>query len=276
MALTIAQTLQRAAAQSGSDSARLDAELLLCACLAQSRSYLRNWPERLLNQAQAHEFDQLWQRRPAGEPVAYLLGSREFWSLPLSVTPATLIPRPDTECLVELALSLELPEQAQVLDLGTGSGAIALALASENPQWHMLAVDKSAEALAVARHNGEKLQLPVHWRLSDWFSQVPEVFDLILANPPYLAPEDPHLNQGDLRFEPQSALVAADEGLADLRRIIQDARQHLKPGGWLLLEHGYNQGPRLKTLLLEHGFSAAAQHDLAGHHRVSYGQLLAR
>ena len=214
--------------------------------------------------------------RQRGMPVAYLTGRREFWSLPLKVNEHTLIPRPETETLVQWALELSLPAAAAVLDLGTGSGAIALALASERPQWGVTAVDRSVEALQVARDNSRQLGLSeVCWLRSDWYTGLAGArFDLLVSNPPYVEPADPHLEAGDLRFEPSSALVAGAGGLADLASIVDGAADHLHPGGWLLLEHGFGQGPAVRRLLVEAGFSeVATRQDIGGQDRVSGGRL---
>lgn len=259
-ALSSGQALRMAQhALFGSDTAQIDAELLLAAALGATRAGLYAWPERQLTPAERGRFEALLERRIFGEPVAYILEEREFWTLSLRVTPAVLIPRPETELLVETALALAAPKGAEALrvaDLGTGSGAIALSLASERPDWQVLATDQSAAALQVASDNAVRLGIRnVGFRQGSWCEALPEgLFDLILSNPPYIAPGDAHLGQGDLRFEPASALVAADQGLADLRTICQAAPRHLAPGGWLLLEHGFEQGPAVRQLLAEAGF----------------------
>jgi release factor glutamine methyltransferase len=202
-----------------SEEARRDAEVLLCAALDKPRSYLFAWPEAEVAPDVEARYRDWLARRAAGTPLAYLLGQREFWSLPLAVSDATLIPRPDTELLIEQALRLPLPAQAAVADLGTGSGAIALALASERPHWLVSAVEQSAAALTVARANGKSLGLGnIDWREGSWFEPLAERrFDLIVSNPPYLAQDDPHLQAGDLRFEPRSALTSGVDGLDDIR-----------------------------------------------------------
>jgi release factor glutamine methyltransferase len=217
------------------DSARRDAEILLGHCLGQSRSWLYTWPEREVPEPQFEHYRQLLARRRDGQPVAYLTGEREFWSLPIKVNQHTLIPRPETETLVSWALELALPAAAQVLDLGTGSGAIALALASERPDWRVTGVDASEEALAVARRNAVDLGLErVCLKSSDWYQEVAgQRFHLLVANPPYVDPVDPHLQQGDVRFEPRSALVAAQAGLADLALLVAGAPARLHAGGRL-------------------------------------------
>jgi len=261
------------------ESPRLDAEILLCHCLGKPRSWLYTWPEHEVIGASLEGYRAMLERRRAGEPVAYLTGSREFWSLSLEVDASTLIPRPETESLVARALQLALPGDARVLDLGTGSGAIALALASECPGWRVSGVDANPAAVALARRNALRLDLErVSFIRSDWFSSLAgERFHLVVGNPPYVAPGDPHLERGDLRFEPHSALVAADGGLADLREIIRHAGEHLEPGGWLLLEHGCEQGAAVRELLRAAGYAGTrTSPDLAGLERVSEGQWRAQ
>ncbi len=256
----------------GVDAApRREAEWLLAAVLGRDLTWLLTWPERGLADAERKQADAWLQRRCAGEPLAYLTGYRDFWSLSLRVTPATLVPRPDTERLVEVALA-HLPATGSALDLGTGSGAIALALASERPQARITALDRSAEALAVARGNGEALGLPVRWLDSDWFAAVAgECFDLIVSNPPYIDVADPHL--AVLGHEPLTALVADGAGLADLQHLIATAPRHLLPGGWLLLEHGHDQALAVQAALLARGFTQVQRwQDLGGQDRVSGGQ----
>jgi release factor glutamine methyltransferase len=256
------------------ESAALDAELLLAFAADVSRSRLRAWPERIAKPDQEQAYRSLIQRRACGEPVAYLLGQREFWSLCLDVSSDTLIPRPETECLVERALAL-LPadSEAAVLDLGTGAGGIALALATERPGIQLTALDRSPAALAVAQRNAARLGCRVMWLASDWFSALADrSFDLIVANPPYVADADPHLECGDLRFEPRAALAAGPDGLSALRAIITVAPRHLRPGGVLLLEHGFDQGPAVLGLLQHAGFRDCRDHqDLAGLPRVAEG-----
>lgn len=257
-----------------SDSAQLDARLLLAEVLGKSRTWLYAWPEASVDAAAVERFQCLLAARAAGTPIAYLLGRREFWSLDLEVNPAVLIPRPDTELLVETALALGPAGPAQVADLGTGSGAIALALASERPAWHLYATDQSAAALQVAERNRQRLGfVNVELLQGSWCQPLPAVdFDLIVSNPPYLAQDDAHLDQGDLRFEPRTALVAADAGLHDLGCIARQTLSRLKPGGWLLLEHGWAQGAAVRALLAEAGYRQLATHcDAAGHERVSVG-----
>lgn len=272
--LTIEQALRLGAAQIQGESPALDAQLLLGAVTGRSRSSLFAWSDQPLTDAQAADYQRLLERRCAGEPVAHLTGKREFWSLPLSVSQATLIPRPDTECLVEQALALDLPAAARVLDLGTGTGAIALALASERPLWRITATDRSPAAVELARANARELDLQrVDVRASDWFSDIVGPFDLIVSNPPYIPRQDPHLTRGDVRFEPLTALVAGEDGLDDLRVIIDQARDFLAAGGWLLVEHGYDQAESVADLLAEAGYSGIGlRRDYGGQPRVSQGQ----
>ena len=259
-----------------SESPRLDAELLLAHAMGSSRSHLRAHPEAALDAAQGRSFADLLSARLRGEPIAYLIGKREVWSLELKVTPATLIPRPDTELLVELALA-RIPTGVpwDILDLGTGSGAIALAIAKERPRMHVVATDRSADALAVARGNAKTLGLKkVEFVQGDWFAPVAgRRFHVIVSNPPYVAETDPHLQQGDLRFEPRSALSSGPDGLEDLRRIVADASAHLYKDGSLLLEHGLEQGAPVRALLGSAGFVRNQSfRDLAGHERVTGGE----
>ncbi len=263
---------------SDSDSAALDADCLLCAVLSCTRTYLRTWPEQELTPEQVEQAEQLAVRREQGEPVAYILGVREFWSLPLQVSPATLIPRPDTEALVEWAVTL-LSDKGQgqkALDLGTGTGAIALALKSEMPALSMWALEREPAALDLARRNAARLGFQVNFLASNWFAALNERnFQLIVSNPPYIDVADPHLSQGDVRFEPHTALVAEEDGLADIRQIIEQAPDYLAPGGWLLLEHGWQQAEAVRELLLARGFHAViTRQDLGGQERVSGGQWL--
>ena len=260
-----------------SDSARRDAEVLLCHVLNQSLTYLRTWPERELSGVQQTAFDDLIRKRQQGEPVAYLTGEREFWSMPFLVTSDTLIPRPETELLVEQALA-RLPANAPqtVVDLGTGSGAIALALAKERPNWQLTATDASFAALRIAEKNARRLKLDnVQFEYGSWYTPLrAQRFHAIVSNPPYVADRDPHLAQGDVRFEPNSALVSGDDGLDDIRQIVAGAPAHLLPNGWLMLEHGYDQGEPVAALLRERGFVAVETlRDLAGQPRVTLGQL---
>jgi release factor glutamine methyltransferase len=274
--MTIIASLLRAAELPDSPTARLDAELLLAAALGKSRSYLHTWPEKIVSSEAALAFSQFLLRRRAGEPVAYILGQQGFWNLDLEVAPHTLIPRPDTELLVETALDLLPATPAKVLDLGTGSGAIALALASERAAWQVTAVDRVLEAVALAERNRQRLQLEnVNVFTSHWFSALADQrFDLIISNPPYIAAGDVHLAEGDVRFEPESALVAGADGLDDIREIIAASVQHLNAGGWLMLEHGYDQASAVRELLLAAGYAQVeSRKDLGGHERITLGRL---
>lgn len=276
--MTIAEAMRLAELLTESDSAALDTALLLTEVLQVPRAYLYTWPERSLTSEQELAFRALLARRKAGEPVAYLLRRREFWSLSLQVNQSTLIPRPDTEILVSRALELihgwAPGEHLSLLDLGTGTGAIALAIASECNHCDVLAVDSAPEAVALAEANRQPLGLEnVRVQISDWFSQVSGRFHLIVSNPPYIDDADPHLSQGDVRFEPRSALVAADNGLADIKTIVARSPDYLHSGGYLLLEHGSDQGPAVRQLLSQRGFSSvSSQRDLAGHERVTGGR----
>ena len=229
-----------------SDSAKLDVEILLSFVLKKERSYLLTWPEKKLSDEQLLEFIPLLSRRAEGEPIAYLIGVKEFWSLPFAVSKSTLIPRPDTETLIELILELHDDDQVLAcLDLGTGTGAIALALASEKAKWHIDALDYNADAVSLAQRNAKNLNLTqVNIYQSNWFDSIDEnkKFDLIVSNPPYIDGDDVNLTQGDVRFEPKSALVATEQGLADIKHIANKARHHLNAQGQLFFEHGFTQG----------------------------------
>jgi len=274
-----------------SDSCKLDAELLMSHCLKQTRTYLYTWPEKILSENQQACFDELVQKRLQGQPIAHLMGEREFWGLNLKVTPDTLIPRPDTEILIETALQklstlkkvnapLSQNQQAcHILDLGTGTGAIALALKSELPACKVTAIDFSLAALEVAKHNALSHQLNIELIHSSWFDALKSLqqFDLIASNPPYIEAQDPHLTQGDVRFEPLSALTAGSDGLDDLKVIIGQACSFLKKDGWLLVEHGYNQAHSVATLFAQHDFKHIETiQDYGQNPRITLGQKTER
>ena len=271
-------TVRRALAQSG--LVPLDAQVLLAHVLRKDRAWLIAHGDDALAREQSDAFHALSARRRDGEPVAYLMGVREFWGLPLVVSPAVLIPRPETETLVELALArLPKADEKRVLDLGTGSGAIALAIAHERAQAVLLAIDVSADALDVARENARRLGLGnVDFAQSDWYADLPPKwngapFDLIASNPPYVAAQDPHLREGDVRFEPAPALASGRDGLDAVRRIVAGAPRHLVPGGTLVVEHGYDQADRVRALFVAAGFAdIVAARDLAGIPRVVAGR----
>ena len=276
---SIANLLQDALRQlttTETDEPRLEAEILLGHALQQNRTFLRTWPEREPNNEQLEKFQRLISRRCAGEPIAYIIGERDFWDMTLRVSPDTLIPRPDTETLVEQALE-RIPPDAhwQIADLGTGTGAIALAIARERPNCQLIATDISSAALAIARENAERNNvLNIRFAEGTWLAPLAsELFEMIVSNPPYVHPDDPHLQQGDLRFEPLSALHSTPDGLTDIRLICDTARLHLKPNGWLLLEHGYDQGPAVKVCLGELNYQQIQTiTDLGGNPRVSLAQ----
>jgi release factor glutamine methyltransferase len=274
--MIIAEALLRAHELIHSDSAKLDVELLLAEVLGRDRSYLYTWPDHPLRPEQQLLFDNWFARRLAGEPVAHILSRRGFWTLELEVSPTTLIPRPETELLIETALELlaEGIDQPGIIDLGTGTGAIALALATELPRAQVVATDFAEDVLALAERNRVRAQCAnVTLCRSDWWSAVSGHFHLVISNPPYIADNDPHLLSGDVRFEPRSALVAQEAGLADLRRIVTGAPKHLLPGGWILLEHGWQQAEAVRELLAAAGFiEVFSCRDLGGHERISGGR----
>ncbi len=275
--LTIGAVLAEGAQRltGASETPWLDAELLLAHVLGESRTRLKSHPERAVDPRQVASYFEAVDRRAAGEPLAYLTGRREFWSLPLAVTPAVLVPRPETELVVERALALCQKPSASVADLGTGSGAIAIALASERPGWKIVATDASEEALSVARGNAAALAPGrIEFLQGAWFAPLAgRRFDLIVSNPPYVADGDPVLAQPPLCHEPRSALVAGEDGLSCLREIIRDAPQHLHRGGWIVLEHGATQAADVARELVARGFGHVRSHrDLAGHERVTEGQ----
>jgi release factor glutamine methyltransferase len=256
-------------------TADLDAQLLLAHVLAVPRVRLKSHPEDLPDPSRIQHYRRLLARRAAGEPLAYLTGSRDFWSLRLKVTPAVLIPRPETELLVERALALRAAADGRVADLGTGCGAVALALASERPGWHVVATDVCADALAIARANAGALGLSrVELRHGDWYQPLlGERFDLLVSNPPYVAQDDPALATASLRHEPPRALTPGADALSCLRTLVRGAPRHLAPEGWLLLEHGATQGAEVRRELVDAGFRHVRSHrDLAGHERMTEGQ----
>ena len=272
-----APTAARLLAQARAAIDAVDAEHLLLHVLARPRSWLFAHADDAVTATEAAGFLALVERRAQGEPVAYLTGTQGFWSLELAVTPATLIPRPETERLVELALErLPAGVAVRVADLGTGSGAIALAIARERPQAQVIATDASAAALEVARANAERNRVRnVQFRQGDWLAPLAgERFDLIASNPPYIADGDPHLCAGDLRFEPPTALSSGADGLDAIRVIVRDARAMLQPGGWLLLEHGWDQGDAVRALLQGGGYGdVATEQDLEARDRISLGRM---
>jgi len=258
-----------------SDTPELDAEVLLAHTLGGRRARLRSHADEERSEAERTAFERLIARRAAGEPVAYILGQKEFWSLPLMVNAAALVPRPETEMLVERALKLEPAQELCALDLGTGSGAIAVALARERPSWQITATDVSEAALAVARANAMALGLPqVQFVHGSWFEPLAgRTFALIVSNPPYVAKDDPALLNGPLRYEPRVALTPAGDALSDLRHIIRQAPAHLTRGGWLLLEHGATQASEVARELVVRGYRhVRSLRDLAGHERMSEAQ----
>lgn len=271
--MTIADCLKRVH-ELDTETARLDLEVLLAWALKKDRTYLYTWPEKQLSSEEQNVFDTAVERRKKGEPIAYIVGEKEFWSLPLYVDDSTLIPRADTEILVEAALE-KIAAPMKILDLGTGTGAIAIALANERPDCKFMAVDKSIHALALAHKNCERHGLKnLVFMCSDWFSNIQEKdFDVIVANPPYVDATDPHLAEGDVVFEPQSALVAEENGLADIKKIISTSTAFLKQGGWLMLEHGWKQAADVREVFTRETFSKVATvQDYAGNERVTMGQ----
>ncbi len=264
------------------DDAKLDAQILLCHVLQCNRAYLHTWADRALTEAQLAHYQQLVQQRQTGQPVAYILGVQGFYGRDFKVSNDTLIPRPETEQLVDIVLQLVQQQTLagnvvhSILDLGTGTGAIAITLALALPQVQVTAVDYVLGAVNLAKTNAQQL-LPAASTLqllhSDWFSQVTERFDIIVSNPPYVEPDSPYLLQGDIRFEPNTALTADDNGLADIRLIVAHAPQYLQANGWLLLEHGYQQAPAVQDLMQQHGFTDITTiNDYAQQPRITLGQ----
>ena len=274
---TLAQALKQATCQlQMHDQARLDAEVLLAHVLNRPRVYLHTWPEAELSKEQEAQFSDMIRQRAAGQPVAYLTGQREFWSLNFAVTPDSLIPRPETELLVERTLALLTENKTlRVADLGTGSGAVAIALAHERRHWRLVAIDQSLECVKLAQGNARRLNVDNLCIINaDWSTALADrSFDAIVSNPPYIADQDPHLQQGDVCFEPASALTAGPQGLDELRCLIKDAPRVLVPGGWIVLEHGMNQATSIRKLLNDMAFTnIATTRDLAGLERVSCAQ----
>jgi len=281
MPSTIDQIIRQATQQLAvsSPSPRLDAEILVMYATGLTRTALITRAQELLSPESEVRLHELFARRERGEPVAYLTGKREFWSLDLSVTPDVLIPRPETELLVEQAL-IRIPEKTEwtIADLGTGSGAVALAIAKERPRCHIIATDYFDAALAVARGNAQRLNIGnIEFLHGSWLAALPgTTLDMIVSNPPYVREGDPHLKQGDVCFEPEVALVAGMDGLDAIRRIATDAVSCLRPGGWLLLEHGYDQAQTVRCQLETHGYDMVAScRDPAGHERITLGRLKA-
>jgi len=260
------------------DNATLESEILLAHTLNKSRTYLRTYPQQLINAQTITQLDTLVERRINGEPIAYITGQREFWSLNLIINKNTLIPRPETETLVELALDKIAPRVSHhIADLGTGSGAIALALASERPNCHFIATDVSEQALHVAEKNAANHALKnIEFRCGNWFEPIAnELFDLIVSNPPYIENNDPHLQQGDLRFEPESALQSGKDGLNAIRLLVEQSKKHLLNKGWLIIEHGYQQRDAIIALLNQYNYSnISCYNDIQNLPRVILGQIV--
>jgi len=274
MDFCIEQILKRAEQKlsSCSDSPRLDAEILLASLLKKNRSYFMAFPEVVPSKAEQEQFETLLSQRLQGHPIAHIIGTREFWSLDLNVNQHTLIPRPDTEILIEYILHNFAQENLKVADMGTGSGAIALALASEKPNWQISATDRSPEALETARGNATKLGLQnISFSQGNWFEALEaNDFDLLISNPPYIPANDPHLTQGDVRFEPDTALISGKDGLDDIRYLIKHAVEYLKQDGWLILKHGYDQKQSVKDLFIAAGYRQITQKDdYAGNPRMT-------
>ena len=273
--MNIVQALQYGCATlNSSESPDIDSQVLLCHILSCASSYLHTWPDKELTSAQQEQFENLIEQRQQGQPVAHLTGQRGFWSLDLKVTADTLIPRPDTELLVSLALE-KLTSKMIVADLGTGSGAIGLSLAHEEPSITVFASDASWEALEVAKHNAVKYQLSnVQFWNGSWLDAiVDQSLDMVVSNPPYIEADDAHLSQGDVRFEPMSALASGSDGLDDIRQIIVQAKRCLKPASWLFIEHGYHQAQQIMTLFADAGFTNISSHkDYGDNDRVVLGQ----
>lgn len=271
--LTLKQLQQQALSSVSKDDARLEIDILLARAIGKNTTFLRTWPEYQLNVEQLTQFQHELSQLQQGIPLAYIVGERDFWRLSLLVNPSVLIPRPDTECVVEKVLALgQSQRQWRVADLGTGSGAIALSLALEHPEWQIIATDISAESLAVAEANALKNNIHhVEFKQGSWRAPLTGLFDCIVSNPPYIANDDPHLS--DLQYEPIGALVAADNGLSDLKDIVRLSSDFLHKNGWLVLEHGFQQGAAVQALLQQAGFvNIESGQDLGGNIRYSVGQ----
>jgi len=262
----------------GGNEADVDARYLLSFILNKSFTWLKTWPEKILDDTQVETLTRLIERRKKGEPIAYITGTKDFWTLSLKTNPSTLIPRPETELLVESALAfLENKDDAKILDLGTGTGAIGLAIASEKPNSKIVASDFQIDAVKLAKENVQLNKIDnIEILLSDWFLNITDKeFDLIVSNPPYVKENDPHLSQGDLRFEPKSALASGDNGLADIKIIIEESRSRLVNGGSLMIEHGYQQANDLRDIFQSFGYhKVKVIKDLAGLDRISIGVFL--
>ena len=276
--MNIQQALQQAsqALSETSSSAHLDAQVLLTHILQCNTAHLAAWPEKKLSEEQASRYLQLVQQRKKGVPVAHLTGHREFWSLNFSVNSSTLIPRPETETLIEFILEkFNDKEDLKLLDMGTGTGAIAISIAREKPEWKIFASDISEQALNLAVQNSENHQTSnitlIH---SDWFNDITDHdFDIIISNPPYISDDDPHLSEGDVRFEPQSALTSGETGMDDIEHLCSRAKDHLVNNGWLIVEHGYNQKQQVADCFSENGYTDIEQkQDLSGHTRMTAGE----
>lgn len=260
-----------------SDSPKVDAEYLLAYVLQKPRSYLKAFSDQVLSSHEQQQFNELLSRRLQGEPVAYLVGKKGFWNLLLTTNSATLIPRPETEMLVEAVLHLDDKQPKKILDLGVGTGAIVLALAHEKPHWQLFGSDVSSDALTVAKQNSETLDLKnVEFKQGSWcepWQANTDFFDVVVSNPPYIREDDSHLMQGDVRFEPRLALTSGTDGLDAIRVIVKDARALLKKKGWLLVEHGFDQGQLVRDIFMQTGFiNIETLKDLSGHDRVCQGQ----
>ena len=274
---TVTELLQKAEQSINcSDSARLDAEILFCDVMQFDRTRIYSHPEQIVPDDKSALFQSLIQQRQQGRPIAHLTGKKEFWSLELTINEDTLIPRPETELLVETALQI-IPDDTifNVLDLGTGSGAIAIAIASERPDCNIVATDINANALTMAKKNAETYQLKnIELYISDWYRDIPlQPFDLIVSNPPYIKQDDEHLSQGDVRFEPEIALVAGADGMQAINMILENAKNYLASDAYLLIEHGYDQGSLVEEAFLKHAFKQLKTfQDLSGQDRMTIGQ----